>query len=576
MFYTYYAKHGNKINIRYKNDNDPQTKTKTVDFYKPTLYKSSVTQTDKTDINNNFVESIELDSMKEARSFGEEYKQLDGFGLCGNSDYANQFIIELFDGKPPEYNADIIRGGFIDIEVHSANYAMDYKVKIRSAGTTDIEEISMGKLYSNIETYNNKYHIYDEVKGDWTESIKESCYIKKNNGGFPHAEHAKYEINAVTLYDTVEKRFFTLGLEYEGCGGWEHDPDDPKFGNLKIDYFGFNSEKNLLRSLLNHIQERGYDLISGWNSEGFDVPYIVNRCYNILGEAYTKKMLSPFGKIQESETTNSFGQKQIVYSLVGLPHLDYMQVYKKHTYTPRESYRLDFIAHAELGENKLSYDEVGDLQELYRTNYKKFIYYNIHDVNILKRLDEKLGLLSLVYAMTYYTLCNYEETSGTVKIWEKLVAKFLYSKNKVPPFNKPKATEEREFVGGFVKQPVKGFNDWVITYDLRSLYPHIIQQWQIDGSKHVPYNELPGDVQNIVDNNTFDDLLKKKADLSPLKNHKLTMAANFECYSTDGISFMSEINRELYDQRKHFQGIAKKAKLNVIDVEKEMIKRGLM
>jgi DNA polymerase elongation subunit (family B) len=199
-------------------------------------------------------------------------------------------------------------------------------------------------------------------------------------------------------------------------------------------------------------------------------------------------MLSPFNKIDEREVRANFGQMQTVYNFVGMPHLDYMQIYKKHTYTPRESYRLDFIGHAELGEEKLTYDDYGDLQDLYEKNYQLFIDYNIRDVDIIKRLDEKLGLMSLIYAMSYYSLCNFEDTMGTVKIWEKLVAKFLYSKNVVPPFRREKIIEEREFEGAYIKEPIKGFHDWVVSYDLNSLYPHIEQQWNIGPETHVPIN----------------------------------------------------------------------------------------
>jgi len=427
MFYTYYYKQGNKILIRYKSNNDPVTKSKVVDFYKPTLYTVTEEETGLKNIYNQDVKAIEFDSMRDAKVFAEEYKELPEIGICGNSDYANQFMIELFEGKTPDYNADLIRIGMTDIEVHATD-------------------------------------------------------------GFPDPYEAKYPINAITTYDSVTKVFTTLGLEYDGCGGWSKDNVDKKIKDLKVKYIGFMDEESLLRAFLSYVQESRFDVLTGWHSEGFDVPYIVNRCNKVLGEAYTKKMLSPFNKIDEREVRANFGQMQTVYNFVGMPHLDYMQIYKKHTYTPRESYRLDFIGHAELGEEKLTYDDYGDLQDLYEKNYQLFIDYNIRDVDIIKRLDEKLGLMSLIYAMSYYSLCNFEDTMGTVKIWEKLVAKFLYSKNVVPPFRREKIIEEREFEGAYVKEPIKGFHDWVVSYDLNSLYPHIEQQWNIGPETHVPIN----------------------------------------------------------------------------------------
>lgn len=512
MFYTYYYKQGNKILIRYKSGNDPTTKSKVVDFYKPTLYTLTEEDTGYKNIFNQTVKPVEFPSMKEAKNFAEEYKEMPEMGICGNSDYGNQFMIELFDGKTPDYIPELIRIGMVDIEVHATD-------------------------------------------------------------GFPDPYEAKYVINAITVFDSIEKRFITFGLEYDGCGGWNQERSDEKVKPLPVDYFGFEDEESLLRSFLQVVQERGFDVLTGWHSEGFDVPYIVNRCNKVLGESFTKKMLSPFGKIDEREVRANFGKMQTIYNFVGMPHLDYMQIYKKHTYTPRESYKLDFIGHVELGEKKLSYDEAGDLQYLYETNYQKFIDYNIRDVDIIKRLDEKLGLFNLIYAMSYYSLCNFEDTMGTVKIWEKLVAKFLYGKNVVPPFRRQKITEEREFEGAYVKEPIKGFHDWVVSYDLNSLYPHIEQQWNIGPETHVPYDELPDEVQAISDNYDFNDLLSKEADLSALEDHGLTMAANFECYRTDRMSFFSEIKRELYTQRKAYKKKMLEYKQKKVDAKDDKEKK---
>jgi len=491
VLYTFYKQIGSRILVRYKTEDDPLTKTKIIKNYQPTLYTKSDEATGITSIYSYNLKPVQLESIKAAKSFADQYKGVDNFVLEGNNNYANQFMIDLYEGQSPDYSDDKIRYGAIDIEVFSED-------------------------------------------------------------GFPYPEQAEWPINGITVYDSIERVFYLFGLKHKPTDTWNQLKSDKAVKNLSITYFEFETEEDLLRSYLSHMHDHQYDLITGWNSEGFDLPYIVNRCNKLFGEKYTAKMLSPFGMINIREVTGTFGKTQQQIEVVGLPHLDYMQVYKKHTYTPREAYSLNFIGHAELGEKKLSYEEAGDLQDLYKSDYQKFLDYNVQDVNLIVRLEEKLGLFSLVYAMTYYTLSNFEDTMGTVKIWEQLIAKFLYNKNQTPLFRHQKK-EDRDFEGAFVKEPVPGFYDWVVSSDLNSLYPHLEQQWNIGPETHVGPDELPEELAELRDKYTFNDVLTKKADLSALQKHGVTMAANFEFYRTDQMSFFSEIKRDLYAQRKVFK-----------------------
>lgn len=519
MYYTHYSRRGNNILIRYKKPNDPNTYSKVVDFYKPSLYtKTDDQNAEWHSIYDEPLKKVELNSIKAAKSFADQYKDVPTMGINGNSNYENQFIIELFEGKQPEYEDSNIRVGYLDIEVHSP----------------------------------------DE---------------------FPKPNKAKHPINAVTVYDSVEKTFYAFGLEYEGSGTYDLDRLDDetrsKVEHLNVVYYPFTNEIDLVRNLLQHISDHGYDCITGWNSEGFDIPYTVNRSYNILGQQQTKKLLSPFNMIDHREFLNGFGQESETYNIIGLPHLDYLQMYKKHTFTPRESFKLDFIAEAELGEKKLSYDEEKNLATLYENNYAKFIAYNIRDVDLMVRLDEKLGLFGLTYAMMYYTLSNFEDTLGTVKIWEQLIAKFLYTKNIAPPFKRQSTGEDRDFEGAYVKEPIKGFHDWVVAFDLSSLYPHLEQQFNI-GPETIIKN-VPDELIELRKKVTFDDLLDGKADVTEtLKKHKVTMAPNKEFYRLDKMSFFSEIKRELYSERKGYKKRMLGAEQKKVDIEAELKERGVL
>lgn len=488
MLYTYYRQFGNSIFVRYKTDDDPKTKNKVIRDYKPTLYIQSEEPTDVTSIYGQHLKPVHLESIKGAKQFAEQYKNVENFVIEGNSNYANQFMIELYDGEEPDYNENNIRIGALDIEVHSTD-------------------------------------------------------------GFPHPEEAAWPFSAITIWDSIEDMFYVFGVKCHEYDTWKKEKSPEAVGELNVTYFEFETEENMARSFLSHMNDHQYDVTTGWNSESFDMPYIVNRCYKILGEQYTNKMLSPFNKITIKEIKGNFGKLQQKVDIVGLPHIDYLELYKKHTYKPRQSFKLDYIAHVELDERKLSYEEAGSLENLYETDYQLYIDYNIQDVNIIKRLDAKLGLFSLVYAMSYYTLSNFEDAMGTVKIWEQLVAKFLYNKGKAPSFrHNPK--EERDFEGAFVKDVIPGRYNWVVSFDLNSLYPHIEMQWNIGPETHVPYHELPDELKAIRDNHTFDDLLNQKIDLSALKKYNVCMAANFEFYRLDQMSFFSEIKRDLYASRK--------------------------
>lgn len=517
MFYTYYNQTGNGIQVRYKNGS-PETQTTVFRDYKPKLYCYLTDQEKEPDAYSIFgdkMKAIQFDRIWDAKKFADEYKQVPNFGLMGNSNYANQFIIELFNGETPEFKPELIRIGRFDIEVDAA----------------------------------------DE---------------------FPNPEDAKYPITGVTTHDSIENKFFVYALPYKEGDTWSQDAsEDEIVRTLPIEYRQFETEQQLVMALLELIKTQDFDVISGWNSEGFDVPYIINRGIKLFGEPVVVDMLSPYCSMGMREITNKYGKKQEKWTIEGRPHLDYMEMYKKHTFKPRESFKLDFIAHAELGRNKISYEEAKSLHQLYRTNFQKYVDYNIIDVWLMCELDKKLGLFDLTFALSYYTLCNFEDTLGTVKIWEQLVAKFLYGKGKVPLFSKRKA-DKREFEGAYVKEPVAGFYDWIVSSDLNSLYPHIEQQWNIGPETHVPYERLPEEIQSIVDNSSFDDLLNKRVDLSCLHKHGLTMAANLECYRTDQMSFFSEIKRDLYLGRKGYKKKMLGYEQQKVNVKAEMQRRGLV
>lgn len=519
MFYTNYSRSGKNIYLRYKPPGQSETVSAVFREYSPTLYQVTDEEIPggKKSIYGQNLKPMKFQSVNEAKDYVKRYKGVDGIEIHGNSNYENQFIIDLCEGKVPEFNEQDIKICYVDIEVYSP----------------------------------------DE---------------------FPKPLYADHPINAITYYNSGDDVYYVFGLEYEGGGTFDIDSltDDvrEKLEDCKIEYFNFDCEESLLRSFLQMFKEANFDIITGWNSSGFDIPYIINRCNKILGEKFTENHLSPFGRISCRDGYDKFGNPEQKFDIKGLSHTDYMDMYKKHNFIPREEFSLGYIASEELGTSKIDYEEAQGLADLYKTNYAKFIAYNIVDVKVNVGIEKKRGFFSLTFAMAYYAMCNYEDTLGTVKIWEMLIAKFLDAKNIAPLFSRPGA-EKVDYEGGWVKEPITGFWEWVFSVDLNSLYPHIEQQWNIGPETRIPLEELPAELLELKNTVTFNDILDRKVEFTNvLKKHNVTMSVNKEFYHLDKMSFFSEIKRELYTMRKKSKKLMQEAEKKKLECKADGDKVG--
>jgi DNA polymerase elongation subunit (family B) len=171
-------------------------------------------------------------------------------------------------------------------------------------------------------------------------------------------------------------------------------------------------------------------------------------------------------------------RRQIAYDISGIAVLDYLELYKKFTYTNQESYRLDHIAFVELGEKKLDHSEYDTFKEFYDNDWSKFVEYNIHDVRLVDRLDDKMKLLDLAITMAYDARVNFEDVYSQVRMWDNIIYVYLARQNiAIPP--KRESNKDNQYVGAYVKEPKPGIYDWVVSFDLNSLYPHLIMQYNI-------------------------------------------------------------------------------------------------
>ena len=364
--------------------------------------------------------------------------------------------------------------------------------------------------------------------------------------GFPEPMIAGEKVNAISI-----KPFGKETVVF-GIGPWNHNRSD-------VIYVECTNEPNLLMNFIKYWRSESFDIITGWNVNSFDITYLCNRIDRILGEDEHKK-LSPWNQSDVREFTSQGYQKQQVYNLYGVNVLDYLELYRKHTFVNQESYRLDHIANVELGKGKLDYSEYGNLHTLYRQDYPKFLEYNVQDAVLVEELEEKLGLIELVQAMSYNAKCNYNDTFGMVKYWETIIYNFLKDQRIQTPPQKLKTGNDKmkPIIGAYVKDPLVGGHDWVVSFDLNSLYPHIIMQYNISPEKMV--KEYKEDV-------SIDRLLNKECDLSYLKQQNNTVCPNGAKFKRDRQGFLPELMEKFYDERK-----AWKKKMIEYQIERESCK----
>ena len=348
-----------------------------------------------------------------------------------------------------------------------------------------------------------------------------------SENGFPDVRSATEEVLAVSIKMGKDFRVY-------GCGSYDPQPG--------VKYISCVDEKNLLLEFVNDWMMNYPDVITGWNSRFFDIPYMVNRIRNVLGEKIANK-LSPWGWFRESEVTLVGNRKQQVFALVGISSIDYMDAYKKFTYVNQERYSLNHIAYVELGEKKLDYSEYASLHELYKTNYQKFVDYNVHDVILVERLEEKMKLMEMIISLAYMAKCNFNDVFSPVKMWDCIIHNHLRNQNVVIP-PKVHETKTEAYEGAFVKDPQIGRHKWVCSFDLNSLYPHLIMQYNISPETIVGMHEESGLVEPLLNREVNTDFLREK---------NLTMTPNGSLYTRKKQGFLPALMEKMYTDRVKYK-----------------------
>ena len=414
-----------------------------------------------------------------------------------------------------------------------------------------VEEIQPGtvrdcrdfiKKYEGVENfsiYGNDRYIYqyisdkypeEEIKFD-TNKIKISTIDIEvaSENGFPDVESAAEEVLLITVQDYATKQIRTWGK-----GSFNNKQQN-------VIYKGFDTEYELLTDFINWwmIEENCPEVVTGWNSELYDIPYLVRRIDRVLGEKLKKRM-SPWGLVTEKETF-IMGRKHISYDVGGITQLDYLNLYKKFTYKAQESYRLDYIASVELGQKKLDHSEFDTFKDFYTNGWQKFVEYNIIDVELVDRMEDKMKLIELAITMAYDAKVNFVDVFYQVRMWDAIIYNYLKKRNIVIP-PKEDSSKSEKYAGAYVKEPIPGKYDWVVSFDLNSLYPHLIMQYNISPETLLDERHPSASVERILNEEITFEMYKDNA-----------VCANGAMYRKDVRGFLPELMERIYNERKIFK-----------------------
>ena len=415
------------------------------------------------------------------------------------------------------------------------------------------------KRYDGVEgfsVYGNSNYAYQYISDNYSHDVNwDMEQIKvftidietSTENGFPDIKSANEEILLITVKELSTKRIITFGSK-----SYVNPREDVIYVNCK-------DEQNLLRQFLEFWTKSHPDVITGWNTDFFDMPYLIRRIERELGDGESNKM-SPWGYVNERKTFIK-GNEEIHYDIVGIAQLDYLELYKKYTYSKQESYRLDYIAGEELGDKK-KVNPGDSFKDFYTNHWQQFVDYNIHDVELVDKLEDKMRLIELHLTMAYNAKINFEDVYSQVRMWDTIIYNHLRKKGIVVPA-KSHSGKDAQFEGAYVKDPIIGLHKWMASFDLNSLYPHLIMQ----------YNISPETLTSEKISVTVDKLLNQEIDTTYVKQRDLALTANGWTYTKEFKGFMPELMEQMYKNRSKF----KKQMLSIQqEYEKDKSKKQLL
>ena len=369
----------------------------------------------------------------------------------------------------------------------------------------------------------------DKIK-IFTIDIETSC-----EEGFPDVDNPVEEILCLTVKNQTNKQIITWGT-----GDFKTDRED-------VTYVRCNSEKELIKEFMSFWMKNYPDIITGWNCKFFDIPYLLGRISRLTDNKVIRK-LSPWGLVEQKEIIVR-GRPKTIFSIMGIAMLDYIDLYQKFIPVSQESYKLDYIGKVELGigKDEMPYET---FREWYTKDFQSFVDYNIQDVEIVDRLEDKLKLIELILTMAYEAKVNYDDVFSQVRVWDVLIYNYLRKEHIVVP-EKSEQVKDTKYDGAYVKEPLTGMHDWIVSFDINSLYPHLIMQYNISPEKIVGMNP---------EGTSVNKLLSRKLNLEHLKDKDVCMAPNGATFKRDNAGFLPRLLDKMYQDRVVYKDKMMKAK----------------
>lgn len=523
-FYTSVVKLKSKIHERYIEDGVRKTH---VEEFEPELYVLSAnpeTAVAKS-LAGQALDRIPFKNSYDMEAYVEQMKGTKNYKLFGSESTLVQYMAKVYNERHIKFDFNLIRGAFVDIEVESG---------------------------------------YRDHAG------------VIHRGPFPKPTEADYEITALTLYASHLKTFFVYGLEWfkgEYIGTFDLEKLHPSVkktieSGVRVVYQGYKTEEQLLKDFVHNCYTQEYDYITGWNSDTFDIPYFANRIEKVIGRKELEK-ISPLGAVRKRSFQSKFGE-EVTYNLYGIENLDMMEIIKKHGFIQLDNAKLNTAAKHFLGDEKLEYE--GSLTEFYYNDYQNYIAYNIMDVNIVRRIDQKKHYIQFCYILAYLYHCNVSDVMATVTPWSHLMYSAAARENQFTELRFRSAAFD--YVGGYVRDVTPGRYKWVVSVDAQALYPHMAQQFNMGIETIIPEaltvriieamaNEIlaiPEDQRTDIDKmylkklqnreHIYDVFWLHPYRFKTLKRLNICMAPNLSFYKLDFESLLRKQFKDLYSTRK--------------------------
>lgn len=495
---------------------------------------------------------MDFESQYDARDWFKQYDSMK-HKIYGFPNYEYNIIHQEYPGDVTTlFSMDLMTVAIFDIETEAEGriYQKTHIIKVKNS----FEQTMTIGQFEKMNTTN--YLVYDVPTAEWV-TYKESCYYPK--GAWPNHELANEEINLISI--SLKGNGHTGLIKCFGTKPATVVKDDEE-------YIECEDEKDLLVQFTNYWMQNYPDCVSGWNSSGFDIGYLIKRLEIVVGEDFAKN-LSPWKLITSKKTKNDFGKEFTKYEIIGINQFDYLELYKKFTYSVSESYKLDYIASVELNDKKVEYD--CSFRELYTDYWQAFVDYNIHDVRLVRKLEDKMGLLALAHAIMYKAKVAAPDVFTTVRIWDVIISNALSLRDiHVPTFIRPSG-EATKYGGGYVKDPITGFYKWLVSIDATSLYPSIERTLNISPETMLdPIEFVTLTADDIINKSEAFKLASGKA-----KALGASLAANGAMFDNTSQGIIPELNEFYFNQRVIEKKLGKDYEKAAANIAKILAERGV-